>query len=116
MAILIKMAMKLFRHNSTLLMISNIIMLSLAIAEDIFTLTKKVNGLKTIELTYKACLQGVKYKIVSKISYGNFGITYLSEQNSLNRKVCIKEFFFRGFCVRSVNGSVDNLNFWTSSG
>ena len=78
----------------------------MAIAEDIFTLTKKVNGLKTIELTYKACLQGVKYKIVSKISYGNFGITYLSEQNSLNRKVCIKEFFFRGFCVRSVNGSV----------
>jgi formylglycine-generating enzyme required for sulfatase activity len=59
-----------------------------------------------MELTNKTLLQGDKYKILSKISQGNFGITYMAEQTSLDRKVCIKEFFFRGFCERSGNGQV----------
>ena len=59
-----------------------------------------------MELSNETLLHGGKYKILSKISQGNFGITYLAEQTSLNRKVCIKEFFFRGSCERSVNGHV----------
>jgi len=59
-----------------------------------------------MELTNETFLHGEKYKILSKISQGNFGITYLAEQTSLDRKVCIKEFFFRGSCERSVNGQV----------
>jgi len=59
-----------------------------------------------MELSNETFLHGEKYKILSKISQGNFGITYLAEQTSLDRKVCIKEFFFRGSCERSVNGQV----------
>ena len=51
-----------------------------------------------MELIKGTLLQVEKYKIISKISQGNFGITYKAEQTSLDRKVCIKEFFFRGFC------------------
>jgi len=59
-----------------------------------------------MELSNATFLHGEKYKIISKISQGNFGITYLAEQTSLDRKVCIKEFFFRGSCERSVNGHI----------
>jgi len=59
-----------------------------------------------MELSNETFLHGEKYKILSKISQGNFGITYLAEQTSLDRKVCIKEFFFRGFCQRNSDGSV----------
>ena len=59
-----------------------------------------------MELSNETFLHGAKYKILSKISQGNFGITYLAEQTSLDRKVCIKEFFFRGFCERNSDGSV----------
>ena len=59
-----------------------------------------------MELINGTFLHGDKYKILSKISQGNFGITYLAEQISLDRKVCIKEFFFRVSCERSVNGQV----------
>ena len=59
-----------------------------------------------MELSNETFLHGEKYKILSKISQGNFGITYLAEQTSLDRKVCIKEFFFRGFCERNSDGSV----------
>ena len=59
-----------------------------------------------MELVNGKFLKGNNYKIISKISKGNFGITYLAEQTSLDRKVCIKEFFFQGSCERSVNGQV----------
>lgn len=53
-----------------------------------------------MELTNGTNLKNRNYKILSKISQGNFGITYLAEQINLERKVCIKEFFFRGYCER----------------
>jgi formylglycine-generating enzyme required for sulfatase activity len=59
-----------------------------------------------MELSNGTDLNGGKYKIISKISQGNFGITYLAEQTNLERKVCIKEFFFRGSCERSGNGQI----------
>ncbi len=59
-----------------------------------------------MEIRNSTCLHGEKYKIISKISQGNFGITYLAEQTCLDRKICIKEFFFKGSCERSQNGYV----------
>ena len=46
-------------------------------------------------------LQGGKYKIISVLGQGGFGITYLAEQTMLERKVAIKEFFMKDFCERS---------------
>ncbi len=45
-------------------------------------------------------LQGGKYKIESTLGQGGFGITYLATQDILERKVAIKEFFFRDYCER----------------
>jgi len=45
-------------------------------------------------------LQGGKYKIERVLGQGGFGITYLAEQTSLQRKVAIKEFFMKDFCSR----------------
>ena len=45
-------------------------------------------------------LQGDKYKIESVLGQGGFGITYLATQVLLDRKVCIKEFFFKEYCER----------------
>jgi serine/threonine protein kinase len=47
-------------------------------------------------------LQGGKYKIEKVLGQGGFGITYLAAQELLNRKVCIKEFFFKEYCERDV--------------
>ena len=47
-----------------------------------------------------ALLQGGKYKIIKFLGQGGFGITYLAEQTMLDRHVCIKEFFVKGFCDR----------------
>ncbi len=63
-----------------------------------------------MELGNGTYLKGDNYQILFKIAQGNFGITYLGEQTSLGRKVCIKEFFFRGFCERNSNGSVTITN------
>ncbi|MBP5516465.1 MAG: protein kinase [Bacteroidales bacterium] len=41
-----------------------------------------------------------KYTILKKIGSGGFGITYIATQNTLNRNVCIKEYFLTGRCVR----------------
>ncbi len=46
-------------------------------------------------------LQSGKYKIISVLGQGGFGITYLAEQTMLERKVAIKEFFMKDFCERS---------------
>ncbi len=45
-------------------------------------------------------LQGGKYRIISVLGQGGFGITYLAEQVMLGRKVAIKEFFYRDYCDR----------------
>jgi serine/threonine protein kinase len=45
-------------------------------------------------------LQGGKYKIENVLGQGGFGITYLATQELLDRKVCIKEFFFKEYCER----------------
>ena len=45
-------------------------------------------------------LQGGKYKIESVLGQGGFGITYLATQDILERRVAIKEFFFRELCER----------------
>lgn len=45
-------------------------------------------------------LQQGKYRILRLLGQGGFGITYLAEQVSLNRKVAIKEFFIGEYCRR----------------
>jgi len=45
-------------------------------------------------------LQGGKYRIERMLGQGGFGITYLANQTSLQRKVAIKEFFMKDFCSR----------------
>ena len=50
-------------------------------------------------------LQGGKYRIERVLGQGGFGITYLAEQMTLERKVAIKEFFMREYCVRNTEDS-----------
>lgn len=45
-------------------------------------------------------LHGGKYIIEKVLGQGGFGITYLASQPMLNRKVAIKEFFYKEFCNR----------------
>lgn len=45
-------------------------------------------------------LQAGKYKVISVLGKGGFGITYLAEQTALGRKVAIKEFFMKELCNR----------------
>ena len=51
-------------------------------------------------------LQNGKYKIEKALGQGGFGITYVATQDLLERKVCIKEFFFKDSCSRSSTGDV----------
>ncbi len=46
-------------------------------------------------------LQNNKYKIISVLGQGGYGITYLATQVLLDRKVAIKEFFMKDYCERS---------------
>ena len=48
-------------------------------------------------------LQGGKYRIISTLGQGGFGITYLAENVMLQGKVAIKEFFFKDYCDRSTD-------------
>lgn len=59
-----------------------------------------------MELTSGVSLQGGKYRIISSLGQGGFGITYLAEHTTLGAHVCIKEFFIKDFCNRSDDGSV----------
>ena len=52
------------------------------------------------QLKVGALLQGDKYKIEKVLGQGGFGITYQAIQEFLDRKVCIKEFFFKEYCER----------------
>ena len=45
-------------------------------------------------------LQAGKYKIEKVLGQGGFGITYLATQELLDRKVAIKEFFYKDYCER----------------
>ena len=51
-------------------------------------------------LQINSTLQGGKYRILSVLGQGGFGITYLAEQTMLGCKVAIKEFFMKEFCNR----------------
>ena len=58
-------------------------------------------------LQQNTLLQGGKYKIERVLGQGGFGITYLATQELLDRKVCIKEFFFKDSCSRKRSGEVE---------
>ena len=51
-------------------------------------------------------LQNGKYRIDIVLGQGGFGITYLATQELLDRKVCIKEFFFKDSCSRNPSGEI----------
>ncbi len=61
------------------------------------------------QLKIGSTLQGGKYKIESVLGQGGFGITYLANQEMLDRKVCIKEFFFKEYCERDETTSQVSL-------
>ncbi len=50
-------------------------------------------------------LQGGKYKIITKIGQGGFGIVYKALHVGLQRDICIKEFFFNDYCERATNST-----------
>ena len=56
--------------------------------------------LYTMQLQSGTLLQGGRYRIISTLGNGGFGITYLAEQCMTERKVCIKEFFPKGYYTR----------------
>ena len=53
-----------------------------------------------MNLTSGTLLERGKYRIISTLGRGGFGITYLAEQVLVRRKVCIKEFFPKDFYKR----------------
>lgn len=56
-------------------------------------------------------LQGGKYRIISVLGQGGFGITYLAEQTMLERRVAIKEFYMKELCSR--DGSTSHVTIGT---
>lgn len=52
------------------------------------------------QLKSGSLLQSGRYKIETVLGQGGFGITYLATQELLNRKVTIKEFFYKEYCER----------------
>ena len=65
------------------------------------------------QLPKNTLLQGGKYKIEKVLGQGGFGITYLATQELLDRKVCIKEFFFKEYCER--NEATSHVSLGTQS-
>ena len=53
-----------------------------------------------MNLTSGTLLERGKYRIISTLGRGGFGITYFAEQVLVRRKVCIKEFFPKDFYKR----------------
>lgn len=58
-----------------------------------------------LQLKENTCLQDGKYRIVSTLGQGGFGITYLAEHTMLDKMVAIKEFCPKEFCYRDANTS-----------
>ena len=56
-----------------------------------------------------AILQNGKYRILSVIGQGGFGITYQAVQTGLGMRVAIKEFFMKGSCQRDPSSSKVNV-------
>lgn len=54
---------------------------------------QQYRDLNSGELLQGAYLQGEKYRIISTLGRGGFGITYLAKHELADRDVCIKEFF-----------------------
>ena len=44
-----------------------------------------------------------RYQILNSLGQGGFGITYLALDNELKKKVCLKELFIDGVCIRQGN-------------
>lgn len=65
------------------------------------------------QLKSGSSLQGGKYRIEKVLGQGGFGITYLATQELLDRKVCIKEFFFKEYCER--DEATSNVSLGTQS-
>lgn len=53
-----------------------------------------------MQLSSNSRLQNGKYRIISVLGQGGFGITYLAENTFFEKKVAIKEFFPKDFCGR----------------
>lgn len=66
-----------------------------------------------MQLKQGALLQGGKYRIERMLGQGGFGITYLAMQDLLDRKVAIKEFFFKEYCERE--GDTNTITLGTQS-
>ena len=64
-----------------------------------------------MELRSGTYLQGDKYRIERTLGRGGFGVTYLAVQGLMDRNVCIKEFFPKGF----YNRESDTLNLTLAS-
>ena len=60
---------------------------------------------ETVSLRTGSLLQGGKYRIRETLGRGGFGITYLAVQESLHRRVAIKEFFMTPYCERNAGTS-----------
>ena len=56
--------------------------------------------MNTQYLSSESSLQGGRYRIVSMLGSGGFGITYLGTQTVLKRNIVIKEFFMTDYCQR----------------
>ena len=54
----------------------------------------------TMHLKSGTLLKRGDYRIINSLGRGGFGITYLAEQVSLHRRVCIKEFFPKDYYKR----------------
>ena len=58
-----------------------------------------------MQLKPNALIERGKYRIIGALGHGGFGITYLAEQVMTKRKVCIKEFFPKGYYSREDDSS-----------
>ncbi len=50
-----------------------------------------------------------KYRIISVLGHGGFGVAYLAEHIALRKQVAIKEFFPKTFCNRDENSTSINI-------